>query len=70
MDTTYDAVSVAGGWYTDCDGKDEQEIYGQVTHYLGDIEYKLTVGVEFSGNSYIQEFDNSLEYRESDESAE
>ncbi len=72
INTSYNDVTVTWGRYTDCSGKNVNDVYGQVINTLGSATYKLVVGVKFPVNSnlYIQQFDNSLQYFESSGSAE
>jgi len=62
MDNSYNDISMSWWLYTDCDGKSDDEVYGQITHNLWAAEYKIVAGVAFQWNSYIQDFDDSLKY--------
>lgn len=70
MDSSYNNITLVGGLYTDCDGKSKEDVYGQISHSLGSADYRIVAGVTFDGNSYEQDFDDSLEYFEADEYAE
>ncbi|MEI6425959.1 MAG: hypothetical protein WCO66_01260 [Candidatus Absconditabacteria bacterium] len=57
-DTSYNTLSILGGLYTNCTGAGAQsnEIYGQITHKWGGIDYTITAGlsIDTTGNFIIQ----------------
>jgi len=56
----YSNITLEWGRYRDCDWEDDKNIYWQINHVKSGIIYKMVAGMQISGNSYNQIFDETL----------
>jgi len=58
-DGSYDNLELTWWRYVGCEDDDDDYIYGQITHTYDGQTYKLVAGVEYSGNTYVQNFEEN-----------
>jgi len=62
VDSSYTNVTLTGGLFIKCTGKDPASIAGQITTTRHGTTYKLIAGVQMISNTYTTTWADSLQY--------
>lgn len=60
QDSSYNQLTMSGGWFAGCMGEYAWQVYGQVNHHRNATDMSLIAGVQYINNAYVPLFDTSF----------